>query len=121
MDEGNIYCVPIRETQVLETQFPFNGMPETQVPETQFSFNCMPETQVSKIQIVDYNTHETKAGVERNMLNIHNRIDVCVDTVFPTNEEYEETHFNANLNVDDYMHNEFHTQSPVIPPLNVSS
>ena len=35
VDEGNIYPVPIPETQVLETQFPFNVF-ETQEPETQF-------------------------------------------------------------------------------------
>ena len=65
--------------------------------------------------------HETEGGVERDVLNIHNGIDVCADTIFPTNEEYEKTHFNANPIVDEYMHNEFHTQSPEVPPFNVSS
>ena len=65
--------------------------------------------------------HETEAGVECDVLNIYNGIDVCVDTIFPMNEEYEETHFNANPDVHDYMQNEFHTQSLGVPPFNVSS
>ena len=71
----------------------------------------MSETQVLGTQFVNCNMHETEAGVERDMLNIHNGIDVYADTIFPMNKEYEETHFNANPNVDDYMHNEFHNQS----------
>ena len=96
-------------------------MPETQEPETQFPFNSMPETQVPRTQFVDCDMHETEVGVERDVLNIYNGIDVYADTIFPANEEYEETHFNANLDVDDYMHNKFHTQSPEVPPFNVSS
>ena len=78
-------------------------MAETQELEAQFPFNSMPETQVLGTQFVNCNMHETEAGVERDMLNIHNGIDVCVDTIFPMNEEYEETHFNANPDVHDYM------------------
>ena len=69
----------------------------------------MPKTQVPGTQFVDYNMHETKVGVECKVLNIHNGIYVCADTVFTTNEEYKETHDNANPVVDHYMHNEFHT------------
>ena len=89
-------------------QFSLN-MLETQVPETQFPFNNMPETQVPGTQFVDCDMHEIKARVERDVLNIHNGIDVCANAIFPMNEEYEKTHFNANSDVDDYMHNEFHT------------
>ena len=102
VDDRNIYSVPIPETQVPETQFSLN-MAETQVPKTQFHFNGMPETQVPGTQFVDCDMHETEGGVKHDVLNIHNGIDVCVDTIFPMNEEYEETHFNANPDVHDYM------------------
>ena len=77
----------------------------------------MLETQVSRTQFVDCDMYETEVGVKRDMLNIHNGIDVCADTIFLMNEEYEETHFNADHDVHDYMLNEFHTQSPKVPPL----
>ena len=57
VDEGNIYPVPIPETQVPKTQFPLN-MPETHEPETQFPFNSMPETQVPRTQFVDCDMHK---------------------------------------------------------------
>ena len=42
--EGNVYGVPIPETQVPETQFPYNGILETQMLETQFVDCDMHET-----------------------------------------------------------------------------
>lgn len=74
----------------------------------------MPETQVPKTQFVNCGMHETQVGVEHEVFNIYYGINVCIDIVLPMNKQYEEMHYNeynANLVVDDYMHNEFYISS----------
>ena len=90
---------------------------------------------------------ETQVPEVREVFNIYNGMNVCAGAYFPTNEEYNDMHdngYDANLNVDENVHNEVHcgddmhdngnnanvnvdeinelqhTNSPLIPPRNMS-